>query len=371
MGANTMGIIESVALFFKEGSSDKVYQASLDYTEGGYIVNFAYGRRGDTLKTGTKTPKPVPLSTAKPIYDKLVKEKTAKGYTVDGSGTPYTSTDKEARDTGFRCQLLNPIDEEEALDLVSDPEWWMQEKYDGKRVPIKKERQEITGINRKGLSIGLPEPIFTCMKRIGCNCMLDGECVGERYYAFDCLTYRGIDVSAESYLQRFYRLADLLTPEAMYLNQGIRDMPTLVLANTARTTAEKKKMLAELRKRGAEGVVFKCITAPYTAGRPNSGGMQRKFKFYATASVFVTKHTTGKRSVEVGVYDHNVIVDIGAVTIPPNFPVPDVGKIIECRYLYAYKGGSLYQPTYLGERDDISVSDCKLSQLKYKKTEEE
>jgi bifunctional non-homologous end joining protein LigD len=366
-----MGVMESVALFFKEGSSDKVYQACIESHNDGYVVNFEYGRRGSTLTSGTKTPDPVPFIKAKAIYDKLVKEKTSKGYTVDGSGTPYSSTDKEARDTGFRCQLLNPIDEEEALDLVADPDWWMQEKYDGKRVPIKKERQEITGLNRKGLTIGLPEPIVACMKRIGCNCMLDGECISDRYYAFDCMSYHDKDTTAEPYSQRFHRLADLLTPEAMYLSHGIRDMPTLVLANTARTPSEKKKMLAEMRKRNAEGVVFKRITAPYTAGRPNSGGAQRKFKFYATASAVVLKRTSGKRSVEMGVYDQNVMVGVGAVTVLPNFDVPEVGKIIEVRYLYAHKGGKLYQPIYLGERDDIRHVDCVLSQLKYKKEEEE
>ena len=51
--------------------------------------------------------------------------------------------------------------------------------------------------------------------------------------------------------------------------------------------------------------------------------------------------------------------------------VPAVDSIIEVRYLYAYKGGNLYQPTYLGVRDDISFEDCPISQLKYKKEAEE
>ena len=41
--------------------------------------------------------------------------------------------------------------------------------------------------------------------------------------------------------------------------------------------------------------------------------------------------------------------------------------IIEVRYLYAYKGGSLYQPTFLDVRTDIDEQECLLSQLKYKK----
>jgi len=40
--------------------------------------------------------------------------------------------------------------------------------------------------------------------------------------------------------------------------------------------------------------------------------------------------------------------------------------IIECRYLYAFKGGSIFQPIYLGQRDDIPSQECTLGQLKYK-----
>lgn len=44
----------------------------------------------------------------------------------------------------------------------------------------------------------------------------------------------------------------------------------------------------------------------------------------------------------------------------------DGSSDVEIRYLYAYKGGSLYQPAFLGERDDIPAEECVLSQLKYK-----
>ncbi len=47
-----------------------------------------------------------------------------------------------------------------------------------------------------------------------------------------------------------------------------------------------------------------------------------------------------------------------------------MNSVIEVRYLYAYQGGSLYQPTYIGVRDDMRVEDCVISQLKYKKDAE-
>ena len=46
--------MKQITLYYREGSSDKVYQASIDPTDDGCIVRFAYGRRGTTMQTGKK-----------------------------------------------------------------------------------------------------------------------------------------------------------------------------------------------------------------------------------------------------------------------------------------------------------------------------
>jgi predicted DNA-binding WGR domain protein len=69
-----------VDLFFQEGTSDKEYHIQLNPEGSGYVVNFQFGRRGGPLNEGTKTPKPVSLDEADKIYEKLLKEKTKKGY---------------------------------------------------------------------------------------------------------------------------------------------------------------------------------------------------------------------------------------------------------------------------------------------------
>ena len=71
---------QAITLSYREGNSDKVYQVSIDETEGGFKVNYAYGRRGSTLKTGTKTQQPVSRDKAEKLFAKLVKAKEAKGY---------------------------------------------------------------------------------------------------------------------------------------------------------------------------------------------------------------------------------------------------------------------------------------------------
>jgi bifunctional non-homologous end joining protein LigD len=61
----------------------------------------------------------------------------------------------------------------------------------------------------------------------------------------------------------------------------------------------------------------------------------------------------------------------GNVTIPANHPVPLIGHVIEVRYLYAHpESNALYQPVYLGPRDDVDVSECVLRQVKFKPEDE-
>lgn len=151
--------MENTTLYFREGASDKVYQAAIEPRAGGHVVTFAFGRRGSTLNTGTKTPAPVEYSIAKSIYDKLVKEKLAKGYTPGESGTPYQQTDKAQRASGILPQLLNPVTDDQLESLLDDRDYWMQEKMDGRRLLLKKQNGEVTGINRLGLFVALPEAL--------------------------------------------------------------------------------------------------------------------------------------------------------------------------------------------------------------------
>jgi len=355
---------EQISLYFCQGSSDKEYHASLEEkADGLFSVNFSYGRRGSTLQAGTKTQSPVPYEKAKKIYDTLVKSKLSKGYSPGASGTPYQATSNEKRATGILPQLLNQIEESEVAGFVADSSFWMQEKKDGKRVLIRKGAGEAAiGINRKGLVISLPEPVAKAVDAIGKPLILDGECCGDTYFAFDLLHLDGDDLRKSGYGERLRRLEGLL---AGGRGTAIR------LIETARTKAEKSAMFERLKKDQREGVVFKRVDALYEAGRPSKGGSQVKFKFYASASCLVA-HRNAKRSVALELLDGDgKAVSVGNVTIPPNQPIPKEGEIVEIKYLYCYPNGSLYQPTCLGVRDDIEREDCVTAQLKYRAKDDE
>lgn len=79
-----MKLVCQTKLQFKEGNSDKVYEVDLCETGEKYLVNFRYGRRGADLKEGTKTTSAVSFEEAEKIFQKLIDEKTRKGYHVVG-----------------------------------------------------------------------------------------------------------------------------------------------------------------------------------------------------------------------------------------------------------------------------------------------
>jgi bifunctional non-homologous end joining protein LigD len=353
--------VQTVSLYFKEGASDKEYHASIDPQDGSYVVNFAYGRRGTTLQTGTKTSSPVDLQTATKIFTKLVTEKKAKGYTEGEVGTPYQHTEKEDRVSNILPQLLNPIDESELEKLIADDNWCAQEKFDGRRILLHKEGADIHGINRKGLFVGLPSPVVAAAQTLPGDFTLDSECVGETLHVFDLLMRKGRDLRSAPY---HFRVTDLLN----LLASG--DSRHIQFAPLAWSELEKRQLLTELRVQNREGIVFKHHDAPYVAGRPSTGGSQLKHKFYATLSAVVDT-INAKRSVGMKLLQGARWVTGGNVTIPVNHAIPAHGAVVEVRYLYAFKeSGCLYQPLYLGTRSDVLPTECVTGQLKFKGEEE-
>ncbi len=347
--------MQQISLYYREGSSDKEYHVEMTPLGDKFQVNVAYGRRGSTLSTGTKTREPVDLPEANRVFSKLIREKKAKGYTEGATGTPYQHAEEQP--SGLQCQLLNPVGEEQVSRLIDDDRWCMQEKRDGRRMLLQKEGAAIHGINRRGWLTGLPSVLIAQVQRFDGDLVIDGECVGEQFFAFDLLQRNGVCQRTLPYEERFNLLTDELAAHSF---QNIE------LVETAYQAGEKLGMLQRLQRERREGVVFKQLSAPYTAGRPSSGGTQLKHKFYATASVVVTK-VNPQRSVEMGLLDPDGWKGAGNVTIPANQSIPKPGTVVEVRYLYAFRAsGCLYQPTYLGARSDITPMECLVGQLKFK-----
>lgn len=349
-------MIKAISLYYQEGSSDKEYHVQIIEGQEGFLVNFQYGRRGAALKNETKTKSPVSEAEANKIYNSLVKSKMAKGYTPSETGKVFSNSEG-VKDKGKvyekTPQLLNVITDEELLEMLADDNYLAQEKFDGERRMIDT-RSEALGVNKKGLIVDLPDLL---KKAIPKDLILDGELVGETYYCFDVLFCEGMDLTSLPQEKRQEKL------------ESIKSMfgENVIPAKSAKTKAQKEKLLKKLKEDQAEGIVLKDKKAAYNSGRPSSGGSALKYKFYKTATTKVTAVSKAKRSVEMSVLDGNNWIFIGKVTVPSNQNVPEVGSYIEVRYLYALEGGSLFQPTLLSERTDVDDSDAKASQLVFKK----
>ena len=358
-----MNALVKTSLYYSEGSSDKEYHAEIVEVAGGNVVNFRYGRRGGSLMVGTKTSAPVDFTQAKKIYDKLVKEKTSKGYTPNVSGATYQGTENAGLKTDFMPQLLNPMTESEAMACISDPLWAAQEKMDGERRAVHADAIKVFGANRKGLAVPLPQALADELQVIATRqgaIRVDGEIIGDILYVFDLHIHQGKRIHNRPWIQRMH-LAEAALAECRHIKA----------IHTAVSPDAKLSLWSWVKAAHGEGVVFKRLNCPVTAGRPNSGGDWLKFKFTESASCRVMEVNSGKRSVKIGLLesvssDVVKMISVGNVTIPPNYGVPAVGDIVEVEYLYAYKGGSLYQPVYRGKRTDLDMTSCITGQLKYK-----
>ncbi len=358
-----METIKSTSLFYKDGNSDKEYNVQILKEGDKFTVNFQYGRRNGTLQTGTKTPTAVSEAEAEKIYNKLVKEKMGKGYAeVDGgNGSGFSGPAIEKKETyGIFPQLLNTIEDEEVKKYINDDKYLAQEKQDGERRMAVSGAlgRDVIGLNKKGQQVQLPDVI---VKSIQEECIIDGEIVGEKLFVFDLIAIGGNDVR---HLQLAERIRILSSVSLLAGN--------IEVVKTAHTKLEKQKLYNELKARNAEGIVFKLKDSKYTAGRPNSGGAHLKNKFYKEASFIVKDLTKGKRSVGLELLtESGDRVFMGKCTVPPNKEIPAVGSVVEVRYLYAYKGGAIFQPTYKDKRNDVDIEECVMSQIIYKEGQED
>jgi bifunctional non-homologous end joining protein LigD len=355
---------EHAHLFFKQGTSDKEYHAHLLPNGSNWSVTFEYGRRGSTLTAGTKTQVEVPYDQAKKIYDKLVAEKVAKGY-QPGEGTSkdaVLASEDKVIIADMVPQLPTMIEEEELEAFIQNNDYIEQEKFDGKHMMVQA-REKVIATNKRGIMIGFPmevrDGILALQEATQSPYLtLDGEAIGTVLHVFDVLECGGRDLRYLGYEDRYKTLFQI----SKYFDGS------LSLVYAASGIAAKRNLLKEIRARRGEGVVFKLKTAPYTPGKPGSGGTMRKFKFYGEATCQVLDITKGKRSVSLGVTDLNMPSElryVGKVTVPPNHPMPKQGSLVDVKYLYAYPGGALFQAVYKGPRDDVKDPD-KYTSLKFK-----
>ncbi|MEP3667495.1 MAG: hypothetical protein ABJN42_12295 [Roseibium sp.] len=352
---------EEAKLYFTEGASDKVYNAQLEERADGWAVAFQYGKRNRALTAGEKCTGES-YENASKIFDKLVLSKMKKGYTDNPDGAVFSSAAHAGKDTGFRPQLLNEISIDEAMEL--DDGWLFQEKHDGERRPLIADDKGLRYSNKRGLEVGVQLPIAEAFealhKVVGGELTLDAEDMGDHVIIFDVPKHFMID--SGTFRERAAILAHL---EKTIAEQGLSDVLKVDVPEPASTFFAGR--LGDLQESNAEGFVARRAESAYVPGQPSSGGDALKIKFWDDVSCRVCEGRAGKRSMGLElINDEGDWQKVGNVTIPSSRDMPEVGDVVDVKYLYAHKGGSIYQPTYRGPRSDVLEDECRMDRLKYK-----
>jgi predicted DNA-binding WGR domain protein len=272
------------------------------------------------------------------------------------------------------AQLLNEIMDESAVGAyLLDPAWGLQEKKDGKHLTVKwwtapNTPYQISTINKKGKLIASAPAFINAIRPClvdKVSMLLDGEQIGNDYFVYDILEYNGRDLRGLSYERRYDKLCNLFP---IINPHGIIRVRLYIYTEASLSDYNKSQKYQEFKNAGLEGVVFKRLAATFTPGKAHQD--MWKWKFYATCSCRVSNRETGKHSIGLELLDIDALAntwrDVGNCTIGQNQPLPSPGSIAEIKYLYAYRHGCLYQPSYIGPRDDVDESECTTNQLKYK-----
>jgi bifunctional non-homologous end joining protein LigD len=196
--------------------------------------------------------------------------------------------------------------------------------------------------------------------------IVDGEVVahaeGHVYWLFDVIRIGDREVTSLGYFERWELLDGELEPG---LSGRVRVLPI------AAGHAQKKALHDRLLAAKAEGIVFKDRNAPYTSGRPASGGTQRKHKFIKSADVVLLSNAGN--AYQMAVYDRGKLLEVGKVfagTTNESRRTIDglLGDgerpVAEVRYLYATDDDQLFQPVFVRLRGDKDPNECLRTQLK-------
>jgi bifunctional non-homologous end joining protein LigD len=360
---------ETIELYFQQGSSDKVYHLQLESTEEQWSVNAQWGRRGSALQSDTKVSN-VAYEDAKGVYDRIIREKTGKGYRITqaktNGDTPISVGLPSVKEhSGHAPELLTPIEEPEASQLVQDASWWFQQKFDGRRLAVQKADGQYSGINKLGQLIPIDSQLTKCLETVQAQTFLvDGEITDSRFHLWDLLSINGTDLRIQPYETRYARLGLVF--------RGVDE--ALRVCETAMTPKAKRAFVKAMHESRAEGFVCKNRNAAYAGGR---AGQHFKCKFVTTSSFIVgtkpaPKAADGHRSIGLYLLEENRQRFMGTVGVPERYALPREGQIVEIRYLYCHPGaeGKLIQAKYFGKiRDDVALGDCSVNQLKLKADE--
>jgi len=354
-----------MSLFYRDievgGKSDKVYTVEIvsvgTKATPAYQVKYLFGPRGGWVQSGFKTKNAVTLTEANATFDEVVAHQIEKkGYRPEAeyacAGPTLAAVEpKDAKSTTrYACEQPQDATREESDALIKNSKFWLQQKMDGVRRQIHKTPAgAFIGYNKLGKAVELPTSMLAELMAIPAKSFwMDGELVGDKYWAFDLFELNGDVVAQEAYSTRFTRLTQLLG-----MGENVCIVPTAV------SIAAKTAAMAGHVQLRHEGVVFKRTDVKYRAG---DSGQHKRFKFVKSVSCYVTSLSTKKASATVSMLDGARWIEVSDVSTNGKGTIAK-GDVVEVLFLYATAGRRLYQPRIKEVRTDVEAADCTIDQL--------
>lgn len=245
--------------------------------------------------------------------------------------------------------------------------WVIQQKFDGNRVMIVwRPGAAPQFITRNGTVYTKRIPAWLKLLarpegNASSTFILDGELVGEAFYAFDLLEVHFADVGdARPYRERRQALVKEFTARPAIAGRRV------VVVPEADTQEDKALFVEQALQQKCEGVVIKDAEQAYYFGRRSPGWL--KVKFERTADVIVIGvRTDGKESAIIALRDGSKVREVGKVSLLGKEKRQEVrpGMVVEVKYLYASDDHILQQPRILRVRDDKAPVECTVDQLVY------
>jgi len=257
------------------------------------------------------------------------------------------------REVPPRAMLAKDTNLSSAVALAMDDEGAMEQKLDGHRIVALVTDGWVAAYNRQGnpYTKGFPRAARELMlEHFRVGDIIDGELVGQEFWAFDAMRTGTRDMLELEQLQRRAHLRHRNYPHTL---------------PCARSTEDKAILLRRVLDEGGEGIIAKHIHAPYEPGVRSRDML--KAKYVKTVDCVVTElERNGKNAIGLGLIGADGLVEVGSCSMIGKGAV-EVGDVVEVRYLYAVdpKKPRLTQPSFLSARDDKDPSECTLDQLSY------
>ena len=380
-------IVESVSLHYTDGGrSDKVYNIELEEVAPNQFNVTGYnGKRGGNLTPRKQNNAPVSFAEAKSLFDSLELEKRnhrKTPYVVtsrNGSSTPAaprsaSPSTNTFEATGYVANHPKKVSEEEALRLLDNNDYFVEQKCDGVFMSVLFQQDRVTASHKSGNGIPVPIEIETAIRQLanlaGCEVSLGlaGEYLDSTLHVFTVWEKNGTSLLS---LPQHLRIAlkdklELILTEKLGSSDAKQSSP-LKFVGTAKTKADKFALYEKVKAGSGEGVVFKH----------RESDISFKYKLYETTEVLLVANS--QRSAECFAYHDGILISLGSATLPNDSihqeiqeansrQQPIVGSV---KYLYLSAPpvigpgcGQLTQASFLRFRPEFDEHSCVTTELK-------